>query len=904
MFRRTDISTAVGVLLTGVAAALSGAASAQNEQRVEITGSAIKRIDAETAVPVTVFRMSDLRNQGVTSIEQAISFISASQSSVGTSQSVGAGTGGAAFADLRGLGANKTLVLLNGRRIADNAIDGSAPDLNMIPIAALERIEVLRDGASSLYGTDAIGGVINFITRKDLKGGTVMLQAQKPQHDGGKSYNANIGYGFGDLDSNGFNFMAMFDFQKQNKISAPQRPFGASGNIPSYGIAKSSGAPDPANYNWTDGTLDEDGNPTYSHLSNAAAPACNSNPFIFAAPDGTTCRYDYTKSVDLIPQSERISAMLKGTFKLGDNHQLGLEYFITRDKVSTTIAAVPYFGLQVDPGSAFFPGGGITPAPTGGTIDNTQPVFANWRAVPGGGRQGETKNTQQRLLATLDGALVGWDYQAGIAYNQNKIDDRLTGGYLNDDAIFAGSVNGSFNPFGAQTAATQQFISSNLVTGQLQTAKGETWTIDAHGSREIGDWLGAGRQAALALGAELRREKFSDVANAGFAALVQASSGFDPATNSVGARTVSAVYAELNVPIFKSFEVTGALRNDHYSDFGNTLNPKVSLRFQPVEQVLLRGSYSTGFRAPSLFELNAPNTYTNTGNAWDDPTLCPGGVPTTGANAQFCDTQFILKAGGNKELKPEKAKNMSFGLVLEPIRGTSVAVDLFWIKLQHSIAALPEELIFGDPAKYASLFQRNPAGQLSLSGRDCPGAGCGFIIDTQANLGGTNTHGIDLSVNSRVNLGGAGTLRFDMSGTYVAKYEYQQEEGGEWLQNAGAYSGAGPIFRWAHTANLGWSMGDWTLGVVNRFKSHYVDQNDPQQVAAAYLGNVVGSYSVWDLYGSWMVKKGFTVTAGVRNVADKIPPFSNQGATFQQGYDPRFTDPLGRAYYVRATYDF
>jgi len=899
MFKRTQVCAAVLVALGAIPAVAQDAG-----QRIEITGSAIKRIDAETAVPVTVFKMSDLRSQGVTSIEQAISFISASQSSLGTSQSVGAGTGGAAFADLRGLGPNKTLVLLNGRRVADNAIDGSAPDLNMIPIAALERIEVLRDGASSLYGTDAIGGVINFITRKDFKGGTIMLQAQKPQHDGGKSSNANIGYGFGDLETNGYNIMGMLDLQKQNKISAPQRAFGASGNIPSHGIAKSSGAPDPANYNWTDGSLDTDGNPTYAFLSNSAAPGCNSNPFIFAAADGTTCRYDYTKWVDLIPESERVSAMLKGTFKLGGGHQLGLEYFITRDKVSTTIAPVPYFGLQIDPGSTFYPGGGITPAPTGGTIDSTQPVFANWRAVPGGGRQGETKNTQQRLLATLDGALAGWDYQAGIAYNQNKIDDRLTGGYLNDDAIYAGSMNGSFNPFGAQTAATQAFINSNLVTGQLQSAKGETWTVDGHASREVGDWFGAGRQAALAVGAEFRREKFSDVANAGFAALVQSSSGFDPATNSVGSRTVAAAYAELNVPIVKSFEMTAALRDDHYSDFGNTVNPKVSLRFQPMPQVLFRSSYSTGFRAPSLFELNAPNTYTNTANPWDDPTLCPGGVPTTGANAQFCDTQFMLKAGGNKDLKPEKAKNITFGLVLEPIRGTSVAVDLFWIKLQHSINALPEELIFGDPAKYAALFQRNPAGQLSISGRDCPGTDCGYIIDTSANLGGINTHGFDLSVNSKFDLGSAGSLRFDLNGTYVAKYEYQQEEGGEWQQNAGRYSGAGPIFRWVHTANLNWTMGDWTLGLVNRFKSHYVDQNDPQQVATAYLGNTVGAYSMWDVYGSWMMMKGLTLTAGVRNVGDKIPPFSNQGATFQQGYDPRFTDATGRAYYLRATYDF
>jgi len=134
-------------------------------QRVEITGSAIKRIDAETAVPVTVLRMDDLKKEGITTVEQVMANLSVSQSSQGTSQSVGSSTGGASFADLRGIGANKTLVLLNGRRLANNAFDSSAPDLNMIPFAAIERVEVLRDGASSLYGSDAVGGVINFITK-------------------------------------------------------------------------------------------------------------------------------------------------------------------------------------------------------------------------------------------------------------------------------------------------------------------------------------------------------------------------------------------------------------------------------------------------------------------------------------------------------------------------------------------------------------------------------------------------------------------------------------------------------------------------------------------------------------------------------------------------------------------
>ena len=169
--------------------------------RVEITGSAIKRLDAETAVPVTVIRADDLKKEGITTIEQVMANLSVSQAQQGTSQSVGASTGGASFADLRGIGANKTLVLLNGRRLANNAYDSSAPDLNMIPFAALERVEVLRDGASSLYGSDAVGGVINFITKKNYQGGVATFGEDVPSHGGGRSINANVAFGFGDLDT-------------------------------------------------------------------------------------------------------------------------------------------------------------------------------------------------------------------------------------------------------------------------------------------------------------------------------------------------------------------------------------------------------------------------------------------------------------------------------------------------------------------------------------------------------------------------------------------------------------------------------------------------------------------------------------------------------------------------------
>jgi len=225
MFKKTKVCTGLMLAFGGtLALSVVPAFGQQVLEKVEITGSAIKRIDAETAVPVTIIKADDLKKEGITTIEQVVARLSMSQTSQSTSQSVGLGTGGAAFANLRGLGQNKTLVLLNGRRLANNAIDSSAPDLNMIPFAALERVEVLRDGASALYGTDAIGGVINFITRKDYTGGTITLGVNSPQHPGGKSNSANVGFGVGDLSKDRYNLFGFLDYQKQDPLRASQRP--------------------------------------------------------------------------------------------------------------------------------------------------------------------------------------------------------------------------------------------------------------------------------------------------------------------------------------------------------------------------------------------------------------------------------------------------------------------------------------------------------------------------------------------------------------------------------------------------------------------------------------------------------------------------------------------------------
>ncbi len=899
MFKRSKIGLAVLAAVSGGTVVLPTSSWAQAVQRVEITGSAIKRIDAETVVPVTTFRAEELRAQGITSIEQILSQLSAAQVTQTSSQQVGAGTGGASFADLRGIGASKTLVLLNGRRVANNAIDGSAVDLNMIPFAALQRVEVLRDGASSLYGTDAIGGVINFITRSDFAGGSITLGVDRPSAKGGDAETANVGFGFGSLSKQGFNVMGFIDVNKQDPIGGTERPFNAR---QPGGLSPTTF---PGNY-FQNGAV----------VGNPAAPACTTPSFLTPAGDNTSCIIKTSEFVDYTPRFERTSAMLRGSLALGD-HTLSLEWFGTENESTTAIAPVPYGGLRMNPRrpdgtpNPFFPGNPTSSVPTpafpinpnyiGPTATSVlpagaQPGFINvrFRNIDGGSRTNISNNKQQRLLLGMDGLVAGWDYRLGVSYNENKIAENVVG-YSSGPVITAAVRDGVINPFGPQTAAGAAVIEGARLGGNLQNHSGKVATVDARGGRELGDWLGSGRQVALAVGGEVRTEDFVSAANPPVAALLIASTGVDPDSRAEGKRNVGAVYAELNVPVMKGLDLTGAFRYDRYSDFGDTVNPKISVRYKPFDQLLLRASYSTGFRAPSLYELNAVQSYTNTGTV-NDPLNCPGGVVKPGkAPALYCNVQFQRLTGGNTNLQPEESKNWNIGIVLEPTAGVTVGFDLWSVKLTNAIAALSETTVLGDTTTFGQYIRRNGDGDLSTDGTGCPGTNCGYLDLRQQNLGDTNTNGVDFSLSVRHSLGAMGRLQLGLNGTYVTKYEYQDFIGGPFNQNVGRYEGTGPIFRVQHAVSASWSVGNWTLGGVARFKSGYTDQ-DPV--------NKVGSYQTTDAYVSWAAMKGLNLTVGINNLADTDPPYSNQGEVFQANYDPRFTDPTGRKYYMRASYQF
>jgi iron complex outermembrane recepter protein len=361
-----------------------------------------------------------------------------------------------------------------------------------------------------------------------------------------------------------------------------------------------------------------------------------------------------------------------------------------------------------------------------------------------------------------------------------------------------------------------------------------------------------------------------------------------------GDRKQWAAFTEFNIPIVRTLEGNVAVRYDHYSDFGSTTNPKVSLRWQPTRTVLLRGSYGTGFLAPSLYQLFTPNISGVSQPGLTDPIRCP----VTGDTGFDCNTQFGVLFGGNRSLKPEESEQATIGFVLEPIPNASVSIDYFKINLKNSIVnGFSPIAVLNDLGQFGSLVTRAPP----EPGSSLPGR-ITSILQTYVNVGGVRLQGLDLEGHYRTPIQSWGRISFNVSGTYYLRYDTQQPDN-TWLGGVGtAYQQVvtGVIPRWKHYASATWDQGPWSATLAQTFQTSYTDQQTDLD------GNLrtVGSLSLWDLQGSYSGFKNLKLTVGVKNLFDRNPPASNQQSTFIVGFDPSYYDPRARFVYGEVTYRF
>jgi iron complex outermembrane receptor protein len=925
------VSATLVPLLAAPALAFGQAADpdAPKMERVVITGSSIKRIDGETALPVQVLKREDIERTGATSTEQLIKQISSfsSAGAVTTASAAGTQTGSISALSLRGLGAARTLVLINGRRSSvyggsSSGFAGAAVDVNSIPLSAIERIEVLKDGASAVYGSDAIAGVVNFILRTDYNGVELTGSYGAPTTDPhAAEKRASLFAGFGTLDEQGYNLTFGANVQKVQPIMGADRDYARRINVDQQNDLLSNIA-FPANVRI----------PATGALRNPMLPNCG--PVSQVSPYATTiCSFDNSPDVSIQPGSERANLMFNGRIKLAGGAEGYFESGYSQTKTMTSTQAVPLsFNTNLpasNPYNAFFRNLINTQYPTLGTKPFTQtfgaqfpgafllppssqyypqawaaanglagqPLILAYRDVANGVRHQTDQADAARFVIGARGTAAGWDYDTGLLYSQNKVKEILESGFPQYSKILPVLDSGIINPFGPTTdpAALAAARAAEFV-GAVYGSKTSVTSINATASRELMQ-LPAGAMN-LAVGAEYRKEKFSydpslavqtgDIAGQGGNQLPVSAS-----------RHVASGYAEVNVPILKSLEADFAVRYDDYQQVGSTVNPKASLRWQPSEKLMLRSAVGTGFRAPSLTDMFAAQASSVTANGTRDPLRCPD--PKTGLPTD-CNNQFATITGGNPDLKPEKALSITFGVLVEPIRDLSVSLDAFRVNLKDAIVGggLSSSFMLSNAARatqYAQYILRGPADPSNASGLGPITA----ILQTNANLFKTQMAGIDVDAKYGLRFSEGRKLVFRLNGTYLDKYDVQGPDGAYSSSLDQASSAANGVqLRWKHNASATYEAGSWAGSLTQNYQKGYND------VAGNKGGPArkVEAYQTFDAQVAYSGFKSLKLTAGVRNLTDRAPPYTNYSPSFVGGYDISYGDVRGRFAYLTATYAF
>lgn len=492
--------------------------------------------------------------------------------------------------------------------------------------------------------------------------------------------------------------------------------------------------------------------------------------------------------------------------------------------------------------------------------------------------------------------MAGWDYDTGLLYAESKAESNLKSGYPLYSQILPLLDSGVINPFGPTTDPNVLSQVKNAeLRGDIYTSKTSTSSFDFRASRDLMQMRSG--PLALALGGEYRNERFAFSPSAAFEIGDVAGFGGNilPVDKS---RHVFSFFGETSIPILRNLEADIGVRYDNYENVGNTTNPKLSLRWLPVPTLLLRGSYGTGFRAPSLTDLFTPQASSVTANGSRDFLRCP--VLATGAPAD-CNNQFPTITGGQPGLTPEKSKQGTLGIVWEPTPRTSVGIDWYsiFIKNQIVIGGLNFATILGSAANEQTFSQFIVRGA-----PDGNASGLGPIVDviqTTSNLFKAKVEGWDLSLQWRPDIGDVGHLRFKLDGSYVAK-SLRQNFGGDYGNNADSalLATGGVIPKWRHVFITTYDRGPYELTIQDNYQDSYHDFN------ANITGTPrnVGAYDTWDLQGRYLGLKNWQFTLGAKNIFDRDPPYTNAGGQFAGGYDISYADVRGRFVYGQARWYF
>jgi len=941
-------------------ATAQNAPQAQGEEpltQVVVTGSLIKRTDTETPSPVQVISEKELLDSGYTNVSDVLRTLSANgQGTLNQGFGQAFASGGSGIA-LRGLTVGDTLTLIDSERMVAYPLsdDGerSFVDVSAIPFNAIESVEVLKDGASALYGADAIAGVVNIKLKQSYVGSELTAEGGTSQHGDGSTMHAAGILGWGDLANDGYNVYMAIDWHRQDKILGSSRS-GTWTNLNWTGL--------PGGQNTNPGAIGATGlvypdsvtgyliNPT---TPNAAGVYPNGLPAESFLPGCTAALQAADKCTFafpglLQPPTEQTNFLSKFTKALSNDWKITVTASLF-DSVAEQVAppTEPAFGHLLNntgqeqgsiPLIAWGPGQSLS-----NVIYPVLSLPANSALNPYGARANlvysfpdvgpwviNTQTNTYRLFADLHGTAAGWDldFSAGAMYAKMQLD--FSGGIM-PGAAQAALNSGAYVP-GVSTNGASLFAPT------VNTSPSSTLDlIDFHGSRELFQMPGG----PLQLGA-------------GFQYFHKAQNDQDPPsvangtqegiTNfTVGSQDDTAGFIEVGGKPIKQLEVNAAVRYDHYDTYGGSATPKFGVKYSPLDMVTLRGTWGKGFRAPSISESGTSGIAFGEGNG-ADPVLCANGTNAKGSYNALCSYPVVGVDPPNPNLKAVTSTNATLGIIFEPIRQFSASVDWYRIQLNNDIISASETGL----GSFSSIVRGSQVvlpvcTNTTTNGTPCTTANVltpvGYPIYSSfpyENAGITKTSGIDVDLRGRFDVGAAGTLTAELNYTYISQYELVVA--GVTYDEAGTHgpaeiSGDTGNPRQRAVASLTWDRGPATATVTVNYTGAFTltdpldgwdncltaIQTSGDSYGAAIMPSVTTLPSAWNqfcsvhhftdvnLYAKYAVTDHLSVHGSITNLFNTNPPVdleSYGGGAFYRYSTLDQDGAVGRFFLAGVTYRF
>lgn len=836
-------------------------------EKIEVTGSHIRRTDMEGPSPVTSLDASDIANSGVTDLIGL--FAKLPISGQGTFSTQGNSSddtaNGGSSVSLRGLGADSTLILVNGRRVSVSpfakGIDTAFVDINNIPLFAIKRVDILKDGASATYGSDAIAGVINIILKDDFDGFEISAKYGDTADGGGEEQNLSMMWGTSD-DKASHTFI--LDYFDREEVMYADRDYSRSANQ----SALRPNDPDAVDFRSSagiPGTIALAADPTTRIIDEFGNDVCPAEDIDRA---NVLCRYDYAPHMTMIPDAERFSFNYLGRYEVSDNVEAFAELNGQNSKSIVRGAGSPSFNelfmagdnvnhpFANDPTHAFF----------------GQDLTMRRRTVDIGNREKRVDTDYYRAIVGFEGEFNDWSWEVAYSYIKSESVERGVDGFPNSVRIQEAIDSGLWNPF--EPSANTQEALDFIETQTTRVGKSTNRTIDGKISGPLFE-MDSG-EVMIAIGAEYREESIADNPDDQF---LRGEVFGTEATQANGQRDSTSIFTELAIPATDDLEIQIALRYEDYSDFGTTTDPKLSFIWSPMENLSLRGSWGTAFRAPSLHQLGL-------GRTDESPNL----VDTARCNAVGlgCQPQeYTAVFEGNPNLGPEESSSYNLGVIYEITEDFSFSLDYYDYDIEDIIDS-DTQFVFTNFGTDPSVVQRIPTADPNDPGEVVR------IFDSFQNIGDLETSGLDFDVKYHLE-SSMGDFNFGYILNYVLNFEeFRPDANGGQRLNLQEGEFEQPEIRW--TASMDWMKDDYSAAVAVNFIGEFDGDKD-----SGFGDKTIDSMTTVDATVNYIGIKDTTLTLGVTNLFNEEPPFSHHEFT---GFVNGTHSGQGRFVYVQGRYKF